>query len=75
MSNEGQEAPSVVPQTLCATDAARYIGVSPHTLQAARSHGNREGRAAMPPAVKCGRKVMYRIKDLDAWLDSLQKAG
>ena len=49
----------------CALDnqaAAAYVGLSPYTLENLRSRGGG------PAYSKLGRRVIYRIEDLDAWL-------
>ncbi len=45
-------------------DAAEYLGVKPETLNQWRWLGRG------PAYVKVGRTVVYRLKDLDAWLDA-----
>lgn len=45
--------------------AADYLTVSPGTLAVWRSTGRYN-----LPFVKVGRRVRYRIADLDAWLDA-----
>jgi hypothetical protein len=44
-------------------NAADYIGIPANTLQYWRTTG-----AQQIPFIKVGRRVMYRISDLDAWL-------
>lgn len=43
-------------------EAATYIGSSASTLEKLRLTGGG------PPFAKIGRRVVYRIEDLDAWL-------
>jgi predicted DNA-binding transcriptional regulator AlpA len=54
-------------------DAARYLGISPRTLYnrcAARS------KQPFPVApIRIGRSVLFDIKDLDAFIESLKKGG
>ncbi|UVE19166.1 helix-turn-helix domain-containing protein [Pseudomonas sp. LS44] len=45
--------------------AAKHLDVSPGTLSVWRSTGRYQ-----LPFLKVGRKVRYRLSDLDAWLDS-----
>lgn len=45
--------------------AAKYLTVSPGTLSVWRS----TGRYSLP-FVKVGRRVRYRLSDLDAWLEA-----
>lgn len=42
--------------------AARYLGLSPKTLETLRTRGGG------PPFLKLGRRVVYRKTDLDTWL-------
>jgi predicted DNA-binding transcriptional regulator AlpA len=44
--------------------AARYVGLSESTLAKLRLNGNG------PTYCKLGRRVVYRLADLDAWLQS-----
>ena len=45
-------------------NAADYIGIPANTLQYWRTTG-----AQQIPFIKVGRRVMYRVSDLDKWLD------
>ena len=45
-------------------NAADYIGIPANTLQHWRTTG-----AQQIPFIKVGRRVMYRVSDLDKWLD------
>lgn len=47
--------------------AARYTGLSISTLNKLRVIGDG------PKFVKCGRRVVYEINDLDSWLASLKR--
>jgi predicted DNA-binding transcriptional regulator AlpA len=47
--------------------AARYTGLSISTLNKLRVIGDG------PKFVKCGRRVVYEIADLDSWLASLKR--
>lgn len=51
-------------------DAARYLGVKDQTLRAWRSNG-----AVKIPFVKLGRAVIYRLADLDAFIERNRVAG
>ena len=52
------------PRPLCnPIQAAEYLGSKDRTLERWRHCGGG------PPFVKVGRRVMYRLADLDAWLD------
>ncbi len=50
-------------QLLTAKDAAHYINVNLQTLYSWRHRG------AGPRALKAGRKLRYRRRDIDAWLE------
>ena len=50
--------------TMRRADAARYLGISPHTL-AGWAHF-RYG----PKFIRVGRKTFYRRRDLDAWKET-----
>ncbi|WP_426727049.1 helix-turn-helix transcriptional regulator [Corynebacterium auriscanis] len=52
------------------TDAARMIGVSPGTLRNWRSAGT--GPAYIPLSANT---VVYKVSDLEAWIDALPKVG
>ena len=45
------------------TAAAAFLGVSPRTLERKRLEGDG------PKFVKIGRRVVYRLRDLEAYLD------
>jgi predicted DNA-binding transcriptional regulator AlpA len=54
-----------IKQVLRTPEAARYVGLSASTLEKFRLTGNG------PPYQKAGTKiVVYRLEDLDAWLNS-----
>jgi predicted DNA-binding transcriptional regulator AlpA len=50
--------------TLAAGEAAKVLGLAPSTLAKLRLSGNG------PVYCKLGRRVVYRQKDLEAWLES-----
>jgi excisionase family DNA binding protein len=50
-------------------DAAKHIGVKPHTLEIWRST-----KRHRIPYIKAGRNVRYRRRDFDAWLASRMDA-
>ncbi len=49
---------------LTTKETAKYVRCSPRTLEAYRLDGTG------PKFVKAGRKVLYRISDLEAWMAS-----
>lgn len=57
-----------IKKTLNEADAAKYIGMSRSFLSQDRMHGHRENRTKGPRAIKIGRKILYEIDELDAWL-------
>jgi predicted DNA-binding transcriptional regulator AlpA len=50
---------------LTTEEAAEYVGWSKHTLIYWRRHEPDCG----PPWVRIGRRVFYRLTDIDAWAD------
>jgi len=54
---------NIKPRLLSSVIAARYCGISTHTL---KRHG--------PPVVTIGRRKYYDTKTLDQWLDGLSEA-
>jgi predicted DNA-binding transcriptional regulator AlpA len=52
------------PQLLTKTDTAKFLGVSERTLD--RWHAQRKG----PARVNAGRRILYKVSGLTAWLDS-----
>lgn len=62
------------PKVLGTVDAARYIGMSPSYLRRARTEGTLKGRTPAPPHYKVGtRKVLYKVEDLDRWIEAHQR--
>ena len=53
---------TTIPIVVPASDAARLLGLSPSTLAKLRLTGNG------PIFCKLGRRVVYRMEDLAAWL-------
>lgn len=49
---------------LTAQEAANFLRVSIPTLERWRTLG------AGPPFVRCGRRILYRVQDLEDWLAS-----
>ncbi|WP_329248066.1 helix-turn-helix domain-containing protein [Streptomyces canus] len=63
-----QPSPKSEPAFLNLPKAAEYLGISPNTLYVWRHR--RQG----PPSFRMGRRVMYRITVLDAWVRSQEQA-
>ena len=60
-------APTPAPapnRCLSPSDAAAYVSLSPKTLEVYRTRGGG------PAYVKLGRRVAYRLADLDAWVSA-----
>jgi excisionase family DNA binding protein len=51
-------------------EAAEYLRVSPRTLQRWRTEAG-----TGPPWHRAGRRVVYRQRDLDAWLEQDRAKG
>jgi predicted DNA-binding transcriptional regulator AlpA len=68
MSPADQSAPSapkpLVPKVVTAKTAAQIVGLSESTLAKLRLNGNG------PIYCKLGRRVVYRLTDLEQWLQS-----
>jgi hypothetical protein len=52
-----------------ASAAAIYTGLAAQTLAKLRCHGGG------PPYIKAGRRVVYRVDDLDAWMNARRRAN
>ncbi|MEX3210641.1 helix-turn-helix transcriptional regulator [Streptomyces acidiscabies] len=67
---EAMAQPTRVPEAafLNLPKAAEYLGISPNTLYVWRHR--RQG----PPSFRMGRRVMYRISALDAWVRAQEQA-
>ena len=50
--------------------AARYLCLSVSALRKSRMNGEREGHLPPPPFVRLGRRVIYRLADLDRYLEA-----
>lgn len=53
-------------------EAAAYTGMSKSFLDKARCEGPIGNRTQGPRWRKVGRRVLYKIEDLDTWLDSFR---
>lgn len=62
----------VTPRCLDEENAAVYVGMSVSFLQKARCNGPTGNRTPGPAFKKIGKRVIYDIADLDAWLDSFK---
>jgi len=56
-------------------DAAAYIAMSRHFLRLGRQTGRMGNRTPSPPYIKAGRRVLYLVSDLDAWLESHRRVA
>ena len=57
--------------TLTTKDAAEYLGVTPATVRTWR----RRGTGPRGYRVPGGHTILYRVADLDSWVDSLEVVG
>lgn len=62
----------IEPVTLTTDDAARYLGVAATTIRRWRQLGTGPQYLRLPG--KMG-KVLYRVRDLNSWLDTLPVEG
>jgi predicted DNA-binding transcriptional regulator AlpA len=62
----------VSPRGLDEEQAATYTGMSVSFLQKSRSTGQTGSRTPGPRFKKIGKRVIYDLADLDAWLNSFQ---
>jgi len=58
----------ITSRTLSEKEASIYLGVSRITLRQGRCEGRRDNRMAPVPYLKLGRKILYLVEDLDAYL-------
>ena len=61
--------PSEADRLIPARCLPRYLGVSAPTLERWRMQGTG------PKFVKAGRRVFYRVRDVQAWLQTCQRAS
>ena len=64
------DPPIKIKRLLNQEDAAKYIGVSGSFLAIDRMNGFREKRTKGPNPIRFGRKVMYDLEDLNAWIEA-----
>lgn len=57
-------------QNLSEGEAADFLGISISSLRKSRMNGPRANYLPPPPYVKLGRRVIYRVADLAAFLES-----
>lgn len=57
-------------RSLSEKHAANYLGISRSLLSHGRACGVLPSGISTPPFRRIGRRILYDIKDLDAWLDS-----
>lgn len=63
---------AVRPRCLDEEQASIYVGMSVSFLQKSRCTGATGGQTPGPLFKKIGKRVVYDIADLDAWLDSFR---
>ncbi|QUD90421.1 helix-turn-helix transcriptional regulator [Phenylobacterium montanum] len=61
--------PGIPPRCLRTPEAARFLGLSGRTLEKHRTYGTG------PRYSKIGGRVVYRIEDLQAWVDRGAKSS
>jgi hypothetical protein len=64
-----EKTPSISPRLLGVADAARYLGISVKTIR--NGLGPRATKPFPVKPVRYGRRVLFRLVDLDAFADSL----
>ena len=58
-----------VRRALNEAEAATFLGISTSSLRKGRMNGTRANHLAPPPFVRLGRRVVYLIDDLGAYLE------
>jgi hypothetical protein len=53
--------------------AAKYIGMSAAFFRLSRYKGVTGNRTPGPPYIRIGRRALYDLCDLDAWINSFKK--
>jgi predicted DNA-binding transcriptional regulator AlpA len=70
MTQEKETAPVPVPLALSAAQAAQVLGMSKHSLDAARATGELFGMEP-PRFIKYGRAIRYPVNELVDWMSRL----
>ena len=60
---------SIKNENLNEKEAAAYINMTTSFLQRDRCHGVTGNRTPGPPFYRIGRRIFYKISDLDTWLE------
>lgn len=58
-----KQEPNLEPRFFGTRSAANYLGLSPRTLEKYRWTGDG------PTYVKCGSRCLYKVVDLDRWME------
>ena len=61
--------PPLIPGFVCERDLAQQLGLSTRTLWRWRNTGYG------PKACKCGKRVVYSLKDVTEWFEHLRTGG
>jgi hypothetical protein len=60
---------AILPAALNEREAALFLGLSGSSLRKSRMNGERENHLPPPPFIKMGRRVVYLLDDLRAYLE------
>ena len=76
MNRQAQPANSIdweaLPLVVGDVKASEICGFSLSYFRKARSEGSPGGRTEGPPYIKLGKRVLYKVADLRAWVDGLE---
>jgi hypothetical protein len=61
-----------LPALLTDVQLSRIINISPSALRKARCEGVTGSRTPMPPFVKVGGRIRYRLSDVLQWVEHLE---
>jgi predicted DNA-binding transcriptional regulator AlpA len=79
MTIRNRELPSVdwhtLPALLTDVQLAKLINISPSALRKARCEGVVGSRTPLPPFVKIGGRIRYRLSDVLRWVEQLEARG